>query len=109
MQTSPWKVLSSQVGIGVLTEGWRLHLVDVADTDAPRICSFSVQVTFDAPFSTPPVVQLSLTGFDIDQRDSSRLTLKAENITASGFQATITTWADTRVYGVEFQWLAIGA
>lgn len=109
MQSSPWKVLSSQVSVGVLTEGWQLNTVDSVDEDAPRICTFEVPVTFDTPFSAPPVVQLGLTGFDIDQRDSARLTLKAESITASGFVATVTTWAGTRVYGVEFQWLAIGA
>jgi hypothetical protein len=109
MQTSPWKVLSAQVSVGVLTEGWRLNVIDQAEGDAPRFCNFMVPVSFDSPFSSPPVVQLGLTGFDIDQRDSARLTLKAENITTSGFETTITTWADTRVYGVEFQWFAIGA
>jgi hypothetical protein len=109
MQTSPWKVLSAQVSVGVLTEGWQLNVVNHAGEDAPRICNFLVEVPFDSPFASPPVVQLGLTGFDIDQRDSARLTLKAENISSSGFQAVITTWADTRVYGVDFQWFAIGA
>ncbi|QIF03116.1 H-type lectin domain-containing protein [Roseimicrobium sp. ORNL1] len=109
MQSSPWKVLSSHVSAGVLTEGWQLNTIEDADGDAPRICTFEVPVTFDAPFYAPPVVQLGLTGFDIDQRDSARLTLKAESITSAGFVATITTWAGTRVYGAEFQWLAIGA
>ena len=109
MQSSPWKVLSSQVSVGVLTEGWQLNTVDSVDEDAPRICTFEVPVAFDAPFSAPPVVQLGLTGFDIDQRDSARLTLKAESITSSGIVATVTTWAGTRVFGAEFQWLAIGA
>ena len=66
-------------------------------------------MSFATPFLAPPVVQLGLTGFDMDQRDSARLTVKAENITPSGFLATIATWADTRVFAVEFQWLAIGA
>jgi len=108
MQNSPWKVLSAQVSVGVLTEGWQLNHIDDASADAPRICSFPVEVTFDTPFSAAPVVHLGLTGFDIDQRDSARITLKAENIGPGGFHATITTWAGTRVYGVELQWLAIG-
>jgi hypothetical protein len=54
------------------------------------------------------VVQLGLTGFDMDQRESSRITLKAENITESGFQAVISTWASSQVFAVEFNWLAIG-
>ena len=106
MQTSPWKVLSSHVGVGVLTEGWRL---DVADSHEGGPRCHQVEVCFATPFLAPPVVQLGLTGFDMDQRDSARLTLKAETITSTGFLATIATWADSRVFAVEFQWLAIGA
>jgi hypothetical protein len=53
--------------------------------------------------------KLSLTGFDLDQRESGRISLKAGAITRFGFQATISTWSTTRVYAVEFNWLAIGA
>jgi hypothetical protein len=106
MQTSPWKVLSAHVGVGVLTEGWRL---DVADPREEGARCHQVEVYFDSPFLSPPVVQLGLTGFDMDQRDSARLTLKAESITSMGFLATVGTWADSRVFAVEFQWLAIGA
>ncbi|MEZ5387784.1 MAG: H-type lectin domain-containing protein [Prosthecobacter sp.] len=107
MHTSsiPWKALSSRIAAGVLTPGWPLG--DPAPkTSGAR--SFSVEVMFDSPFTSPPVVHLGLTGFDLDQRDSSRLTVKAENITANGFQAVITTWASSRVFSVEFDWLAIG-
>jgi hypothetical protein len=48
-------------------------------------------------------------GFDIEQRDSRRITLKAEQVCEAGFQAVVSTWASTRVYAVEFNWLAIGA
>lgn len=105
METSPWKVLSSQVSVSILNEGWSLDVIDPHDDGLRR---YQVEVFFDTPFLNPPVVQLSLTGFDIDQRDSARLTVKADNITSYGFQATIATWADTRVFGVDFQWLAIG-
>ena len=48
-------------------------------------------------------------GFDIDQRDTSRLTLVAVEITETGFVAEIATWRETRVYSVAFSWLALGA
>lgn len=102
----PWNVLSSHVGVGVLTEGWTL---DAVGTEADDVRTFRTAVVFATPFSSLPVVQLGLTGFDLDQRDSARLTLKAENITATGFEAVISTWAGTRAFAVEFQWLAIGA
>ncbi len=102
----PWKVLSSHVATSVLTEGWSLADIEPAAEDDIR--TFAVTVAFDSPFLSVPVVQLGLTGFDIDQRDSSRISIKADGITESGFQALITTWAKTRVYAVEFNWLAIG-
>jgi hypothetical protein len=102
----PWKVLASHLGVGVLTKGWTLDVVWPPHSEQSR--SFVVDVVFDSPFSSIPVVQLGITGFDIDQRESARLTLKAENITESGFQAVISTWENTRVFAVEFHWLAIG-
>jgi len=100
----PWKVISAHLGLGILTEGWTLDAQPEFDT--PR--SFTSDVIFASPFQTPPVIHLSLTGFDMDQRDTSRITLKAENITETGFRAFVATWATTRVYSVEFNWLAIG-
>lgn len=102
----PWKVLSSQLCVGMLTENWCLDTADRSDGEALRC--FRVDIGFDSPFASPPVVHLGLTGFDIDQRDPARLTLKATQITETGFQAEIWTWAGTRVYAVTFQWMAIG-
>lgn len=102
----PWKVLSSKVGVGVLTDGWNLAEIDPDGGEDRR---FVVDVMFDSPFLSVPVVQLGLSGFDLDQRDSARVTLTAENITESGFQAIVSTWAGTRVFAIEFNWLAIGA
>jgi hypothetical protein len=108
MQSSPvpWNVLSSCLGVGILTPGWNLDTVDSGSAE-PR--SFSVPVVFASEFSSIPVVHLGLTGLDVDQRDSARITLKAENISPSGFEAVISSWADSRVFAVEFNWLAIGA
>ena len=103
----PWKVLSSCVGVGVLTEGWNLDIC--AAPSATEVRTHTVEVAFDHPFTAPPVVQVGLTGFDLDQRDSSRLSVKAGDISESGFKAVICTWAGTRVYAVEFNWLAVGA
>lgn len=107
MHTSPWNVLSSHVAAGVLTDGWSLDTVDHENAESLRC--HRVPVQFATPFTSPPVVQLGLTGFDLDQRDSARLSVRAEEITAGGFEAVISTWAETRVYGVDFQWFAIGA
>ncbi|MDI1313081.1 H-type lectin domain-containing protein [Prosthecobacter sp.] len=102
----PWQVLSSNVGVGVLTAGWTL---DVVYPDIAASRSFVLDVMFDSPFAFVPVVHLGLTGFDMDRQESSRLTLKAENVTEFGFQAVISTWDASRIFSVEFNWMAIGA
>ncbi len=83
--------------------------VDTVGTETDDVRTFRTAVVFATPFASIPVVQLGLTGFNLDQRDSGRITLKAENITATGFEAVVSTWAGTRVFAVEFNWLAIGA
>jgi hypothetical protein len=102
-----WKTLSASVQVGVRTEGWTLATPPDENHDHPRVFRFAV--FFSTPFDAPPVVHLGLTGFDLDQRDASRLTLTATEITGTGFIAEIATWRETRVYSVAFSWLALGA
>lgn len=69
----------------------------------------SQQVTFDHPFSTPPAVHVSLTLWDMDSAHNVRADLKAENVTATGFDAVFRTWKDTRVARVRISWMAVGS
>jgi hypothetical protein len=103
----PWKSLSATVHVGTQTNDWTLATPPTEDHDQPRVFRFAVQ--FSAPFAAPPVVHLGLTGFDTDQRDASRLTLTAKDITTTGFIAELATWRETRVYAAAFSWLALGA
>jgi hypothetical protein len=103
----PWKSLSASLQVGVLTEGWNLATPPAESTEESRVFRFTVY--FSQPFESSPVVHLGLTGFDLDQRDSNRLSLRVAEITPAGFVAEISTWRDTRVYSVEFSWLALGA
>lgn len=102
----PWKILSANVSLGLGSEGWALD-TDLADDGASR--SYETTIAFSEPFQSVPVVQVGLTGFDIDQRDSARIALRSEDIGCGGFRLVLTTWSGTRVYGVDFQWMAIGA
>ena len=103
----PWKSLSASLQLGALTEGWNLAEPLADGAEDARVFRFTV--FFATPFDFAPVVHLGLTGFDLDQRDSNRLSLRAAEITATSFVAEIATWRDTRVYSVEFSWLALGA
>jgi hypothetical protein len=103
----PWKSLSASLQLGVLTEGWNLASPATDTSGDARVFRFTVY--FAAPFDAPPVVHLGLTGFDFDQRDSNRLALRAVEITPAAFVVEVSTWRETRVYSVEFSWLALGA
>lgn len=102
----PWKTLAATLCVGTSTEGWNLSEHPGEELDTPR--TFVADVYFASPFTYPPAVHLSLTGFDIDQRHSARLSVRATDITESGFKAVVTTWHDSRVFSVEASWLAIG-
>lgn len=106
----PWNILSAQLSVGVLTDGWNLaEISSVEDPDTTPPCrQFAVWVPFAASFQQPPVVHLGITGFDTDQRDSSRLKVAAEDITPDGFTVVVTTWSTSRLYSVELSWIAIG-
>ena len=101
----PLQVLSSSVCVGSESDGWTLDR-EASELDPER--SFLFDVYFDSPFSVPPVVHLGMTGFDIDQCSSSRVNLSAVSVMESGFQVRLTTWRSSRVYSVDFQWMAVG-
>lgn len=103
----PWKTLAASVGVGVLTPEWTL---DKSPGDEEGDCRvFSYDVAFADAFSMPPVVSWGITGFDLDQRDSGRLSVKVRDVTREGFTMDITAWRGSRVYAVELSWLAVGA
>lgn len=66
-------------------------------------------VEFEEPFKLPPVVQVSLSMWDIDQKHNGRMDISADMITEEGFVIVFRTWGDTRVARVRADWLAIGA
>jgi hypothetical protein len=103
----PWKMLSASVQAGILTPDWNLAEPPTPGSGEARV--FRLPVNFANHFTETPVVLAGLTGFDFDQRDSNRLAIRAADVSTSGFMAEITTWSDTRVYSVEFNWLAVGA
>jgi hypothetical protein len=102
---TPWKILSATAYAGVLTNGWNL-----ADPpESPESCrQFTLSVPFASPFAAPPVVHAGLSGFDLDQGSSSRLSVAVTSIDASGFDIVLTTWRDSLVYSAEISWLAVG-
>lgn len=66
------------------------------------------KVAFSEPFATPPVVQVSVSLWDMDAATVIRADISAEEVTETGFDAVFRTWGDTRVARMRFAWTAIG-
>lgn len=64
-------------------------------------------VTFATPLCYTPVVHVGLNGVDADHSVNLRITLDVQNVSSTGFQVVATTWADTHIYGLYFNWLAL--
>jgi hypothetical protein len=102
----PLKMSSSIVSLDQFVEGWTLARFE-GEAD-PAAKQFEYWVSFDSPFANVPLVHVGLVGFDIDNRDTARVKVKTERMTANGFMLVIETWRHTRVYGVDVSWLALG-
>src|SRR6188472_1925962 len=78
-------------------DGW--SLLGAPTHEGARI--FVGHVRFDQAFTSPPVVHLGLVGFDIAEHDSSRLRVRAVDITSEGFFVRAETWFNTQVYSID--------
>jgi hypothetical protein len=65
-------------------------------------------VTFPEPFLSDPVVQVTLSMWDMDQKTNQRADISADMVNPEGFVIVFRTWGDTRVARVRADWLAIG-
>lgn len=84
------------------TDGWNLD----QPGEEPRV--FQRSVTFETPFPAPPLVQVAVSGFDVDNASAARIRARVSDIHPGGFTLQLETWRDTRVYGVDVSWLAMG-
>jgi len=66
------------------------------------------EVIFPTAFQSSPVVHVSLSMWDLDNRNNMRADISAEQVTPQGFTMVFRTWGDTRVARVRADWLAIG-
>jgi hypothetical protein len=100
----PLSFLAGTERLGNESEGWTL--AEFGETGVER--SFVHEVVFEKEFTEAPVVQVSLSGFDVSETDCLRLAVEVENIRASGFALRIRTWLHTRVFWTSVSWLALG-
>lgn len=67
------------------------------------------RVRFAEGFAAIPVVQTSMSMWDIARGTNSRADVTAERIDRDGFDIVFRTWGDTRVARVRVAWIALGA
>ncbi|MEO0664347.1 MAG: H-type lectin domain-containing protein [Pseudomonadota bacterium] len=65
-------------------------------------------IKFSESFKAAPTVQVSMSMWDIDAGTNPRVDIRAEDITAAGFDLVFRTWGDTRVARVRAGWMALG-
>ncbi|XP_028402211.1 uncharacterized protein LOC114525188 [Dendronephthya gigantea] len=63
-------------------------------------------VNFTQSFEEAPSVIVSLHNLDVDQNFNLRVNGIAVNITSSGFDLWHRAWADTKIYGLGYSWIA---
>jgi hypothetical protein len=100
----PLSILAGNNRFDASSDGW--SLLGKSGADEARI--FVGRVRFEQPFATAPVVHLGLAGFDISERDCSRLRVSAVDITPEGFSVQAQTWLGTEVWSIDVSWLALG-
>ncbi|MGI9369107.1 MAG: H-type lectin domain-containing protein [Ruegeria sp.] len=79
---------------------------DMWTADGPR--ERRTVIMFNEAFRSVPIVQVSVSLWDVDTSSALRAELVAENITAEGFEAVFRTWSDTRIARIRATWTAIG-
>lgn len=100
---APLSLLSSVVVLDSTLDHWTL--LEPAGGGRRR---FSLPVVFERRFVAPPLVHVGVVGIDVSKDDNFRLSVRAEEISAHGFQLRAETWLNTRIWSVEVSWLAIG-
>jgi hypothetical protein len=65
-------------------------------------------IAFSETFGAPPVVQVSISLWDIGTKSEIRADLSADKITEIGFEIVFRTWGDTHVARIRAAWMAIG-
>ncbi|WP_326579913.1 H-type lectin domain-containing protein [Streptomyces sp. NBC_00481] len=101
-ETAPNHFESGTVPVGYLaTPGWTLN-----QGNGPR--EWRESIAFAKAFNAPPEVTVAISMLDAGVAANTRVSVRAENITATGFDLVAYTWDNTIVYSVTASWLAFG-
>lgn len=79
------------------------HPTMMTGTGERRFTDF---VKFDKHFDVEPEVMVALQGVDIIHDHNARAYLEVRDITHDGFELTLHTWGDTKIWKLKASWLA---
>lgn len=68
--------------------------------------SYDVDVSFTKSFESVPKIVLSVTMIDADNRYNTRYKVEAKSVSRDGFTIKVTTWNDSKVWGIAGNWMA---
>jgi hypothetical protein len=103
------RISAGTVGIA---QGSRVLFSDFADDgvmwtgNGPRESRHIVN--FKDTFIEAPIVNVSISMWDMDHKTNSRADITAENVTSKGFHLVFRTWGDSRVARIRADWMAVG-
>lgn len=66
-----------------------------------------IAINFPNALNFMPMIHVSLVGLDSANSANLRINLDVQNVTSNGFEVVAKTWADTLIYAIHFNWLAI--
>ncbi|UWQ04026.1 H-type lectin domain-containing protein [Aliiroseovarius crassostreae] len=105
MRTFDRNLLGVEQGSRVLFSDFE-HDGDMWTGEGPR--EFRASVSFNGRFAEVPVVQVSMSMWDMSCNTNLRADICAENVTHQGFEIVFRTWGDTKVARIRADWLAMG-
>jgi hypothetical protein len=95
------KVQSGTWGASSSTEGYTL-----AENKGDR--SITIQVNFLDPFENKPDVVLGLTLLDATSEKNLRYKVVALSVSRDAMTIKVSTWEDTKIFGIAGSWIAHG-
>lgn len=82
------------------TDGFNLH-----ENEGSR--SFTVEVRFAKKFTKKPEILLSVTALDANTKGNVRYEVEPSFVSTEGFILKVSTSGDSKIYGLDGQWMAI--
>lgn len=68
--------------------------------------TFDMDINFDKSFGEMPNVFVSVTTVDADVKDNVRFKVEARGQSRDGFTIKVTTWGESKIFGIGGNWLA---